>query len=160
MTRVREDRSLSAMTPSIVPPDRAARLLFDRYCDCIDQRHLDELSTIFTEDCDVRFGHEQVEGIDALLVFLRTGLGAFAQTKHVVTDIELERDARLSDRFLYQARVVAWHRFVKNRPHLTIHGQYRGVILETEAGWRLAQHLGSETRRENGIGPPTIQRSS
>jgi len=140
---------MSAATKSV---EREIEELFARYCECIDQRSLESLADVFTRDCRVRFGEEQVEGFDALLHFLHQGLARFAETKHVVSDVELEPEQ--PGRLRSVARIEAWHRFVKDRPDLTIFGRYRSVFVETEAGWRIAEHEGSESRREPGLDPP------
>lgn len=124
----------------------SVRALFDAYCACIDGRDLPALADVFAPGCQVSFGDVDIDGFPALLAFLEEGLARFDATRHVVSDIELEARAEGGPRSL--SRITAWHRFVKERPDLTIHGHYRDVFVQTDTGWRIAEHRGSENRRE------------
>ncbi|MBW2423756.1 MAG: phosphotransferase [Deltaproteobacteria bacterium] len=129
-------------------PRKEIEALFDRYCHSIDNRRLDGLSEVFTTDCRVSYGDQRVVGYDALVAHLRAGLVPFAETRHRVSEIELEIEP--GGVLHGRARVVAWHRFEKNRPDLTLHGRYRCLLARTERGWRIAELVGSEERRERG----------
>jgi len=141
---------------------RAAEKALSLYCQYVDTRTLEALSEIFMRDCRVQFGSDEIEGLDALLDYLRKGLAPFSATQHVVSDFEIEigvdeeadSDPARTDRHRINSRVVAWHQFASGRPSLTLFGRYQDLMLETPEGWRIAEHTGSEIRRESGIEAP------
>jgi len=135
---------------------RAVEKLLDSYCDHIDRRDLTALAEVFTPECRVRYGDAAIEGLSALLGYLRTGLVRFETTQHIVSNVEIEEESPRHIRSI--ARVRAFHRFVDARPDLTIFGQYRSLLQATQAGWRIAEHYGSELGRESPshpLGEPT-----
>ncbi|MCH2171552.1 nuclear transport factor 2 family protein [Myxococcota bacterium] len=136
-------------------PQQIVSELFDAYCDHIDQRNLEPLARVFTPDCQVSFGGVAIDGFPALLDFLRTGLARFDATRHVVSDSLVDEIS--PERFRCVSRIRAWHRFVGNRPDLTIVGHYRNVFVSTDEGWRIAEHRGSEQSRTTG--EPSLESS-
>jgi hypothetical protein len=140
----------------------AAEKALGLYCNYIDSRTLEALSEVFTVDCRVWFGSDQIEGLDSLLDYLRHGLARFSTTRHVVSDFEIKRggdekadlDPTRTDRQRVNSRVVAWHELANGRPSLTLFGRYEDLMVETPHGWRIAEHIGSEIRRERGIAAP------
>jgi hypothetical protein len=124
----------------------AVSRIFEAYCEAIDGRKLETLADVFTGDCCVRFGEVEIVGFSDLLDFLGSGLARFEATRHVVSDIVLEPAG--PDRIRSVSKIRAWHRFVKDRPDLTIIGRYRNLFVHTSDGWRIAEHRGSEDARE------------
>ena len=122
--------------------------LLEAYCRRIDARDFEGLEAVFAADCVVRYGDVDLVGLPALLDYLKAQLVGFAETRHDLGQVE----ERAADTTL--AKIVAWHRFHprkgRTRPDLTLHGRFESRFVETPAGLRIASHLGSEDRREEG----------
>ena len=121
--------------------------LFEAYARHIDALELEALAEVFTPDCRVSYGEVELEGLDALLGFLRKTMPRFAATSHHITNLQVRRPA--SDEARVESYIQAWHRYRAERPDLIMHGRYSSRAVRTPDGWRIAEHRGrlAETNR-------------
>ena len=121
--------------------------LFEAYARHIDALDLEALTEVFTRDCQVSYGEVDLDGLDALIAFLRESMPRFAATSHHITNLRVQSLA--SNEASVESYIQAWHRFRRARPDLVMHGRYSGRAVRTPDGWRIAEHRGrlAETDR-------------
>jgi len=109
-----------------------------RYCVLLDAMRLDELAALFTNDCKVAYGEDELlqsDGASALADSLQR-MWRWARTSHHLSNVLIEFDAPgLASAISY---VMAWH----ERPDgttATVYGQYRDHLVRTDGGWRIAE---------------------
>lgn len=110
--------------------------LLSRYCIAIDRMELEDLASLFTEDCSVEYGPEpllQSDGAAALARSLER-MWRWKRTSHhlsnVVITFEEENRADAS------SHVLAWH----ERPDgstATVFGQYQDKLVRLGGSWKI-----------------------
>ena len=108
-----------------------------RYCNALDSMHLDELASLFTEDCLVSYGPDEKlksHGSAALRKSLER-MWRWARTSHHLSNILVDFDD--ADHARARSYVLAWH----ERPDgttATVFGQYRDRLVREDGRWRIA----------------------
>jgi hypothetical protein len=119
---------------TLVDKDEIETLLYD-YGYYLDMNMVDELVSLFVEDCYIAYGPEfGAEGIDDYKQTLG-GVGTFfAATSHHVSNVVVTFED--DDTAHVRSVLLAWHRYNRERPDGWVMGQYHDVIVRTEQGWR------------------------
>jgi 3-phenylpropionate/cinnamic acid dioxygenase small subunit len=138
--------TLQEKEPGVVVNDTTRELL-DRqaisdllsdYCCTLDELNLEGFAALFTPDCDVRYGPVAVDSVDALLEFMAGTLPRFASHHHHVSNVVIVFE--MAKRATFESYIYAWHQYPpkKQRDDMILHGRYRGVVVHTPDGWRIA----------------------
>jgi len=108
-----------------------------RYCVALDRMDLDELASLFTENCRVSYGPDErlnSNGANGLKQSLER-MWRWARTSHHLTNVRIDFDgAEEADVTSY---VIAWH----ERPDgsdATVYGQYRDRFVRRDGRWLIA----------------------
>ncbi len=108
------------------------------YCNALDRMDLDELASLFTEDCHVAYGPDeklQSRGSAALKSSLER-MWRWARTSHHLSNVLVGFDD--ADNARAASYVLAWH----ERPDgttATVFGQYRDRLVRSGGRWLIAE---------------------
>lgn len=110
--------------------------LLSRYCVALDCMELDELASLFTEDCSVAYGPEpllQSEGSAALARSLER-MWRWQRTSHHLSNVVISFDGE--NRADASSHVLAWH----ERPDgstATVFGRYLDKLVRVGGSWKI-----------------------
>lgn len=110
--------------------------LLSRYCIALDRMELDELASLFTENCSVSYGPEPLlrsEGSAALSRSLER-MWRWQRTSHHLSNVVINFDG--DNRAAASSHVLAWH----ERPDgstATVFGQYLDDIVRADGRWKI-----------------------
>lgn len=113
--------------------DEIRRLIYE-YAFHLDMNHPDELAGLFVEDCVVVYGPTfGAEGREAYRKTLDGIADFFAATSHHVSNVTIDFDS--PDEAHARSVLLAWHRYVRDRPDSYVHGQYHDVFVRVDGRW-------------------------
>lgn len=127
------------------------------YCAILDSWRLDDLSSLFSEDCVYRYffvakGEEKVfrgrEGIRDLVYEASRGVAAMS---HHLSNITMTRHG---DRVHTSAKIYAWHQIRNRDEQFEIWGSYRDVLVRAGSGWQIVE------RQSSSVGSRRVQAPS
>jgi 3-phenylpropionate/cinnamic acid dioxygenase small subunit len=137
--------------------DRAAisELLYE-YAYCVDSNRVEQLLSLFTEDCDVAYGTKfGARGVSELRQLMSGIPDYFAATSHHISNITITfADADHAD---VRAAVYAWHRYTEPKPDAVWLGYYRDRVVRTSDGWRISSLEMQTTGSSNHHLPESFQ---
>lgn len=116
---------------------QAIRDLVTRYACAIDRRDFETVAACFTPDADTDYTYFKGP-IGEVLEKIRTGVGGFAMTMHVVGNhlAEIHGDEASSETY-----AVCYHRRrgVADGAQLVVAMRYLDTLVRTPAGWRISR---------------------
>ena len=133
---------------------QAIRDIEARYCEAIDEYDLDEVLSLFTEDCVTDYGPGRggaEVGTDAMRRRWETqpaGSGS-KSTHHQLGQIRIELAGDQADCVSY---CIADH-VRRNGERITFRFQYRDRLRRTAAGWRISRRKLLFTVVDGNLGP-------
>jgi ketosteroid isomerase-like protein len=111
--------------------------LVNEYCRALDQMDLQSVAAVFTPDCLVEYGPEDLfnsHGADGLVRDLGR-MWRYTRTSHHLSNVQITLEDE--DHARGVSYVMAWH----ERPDGTtgiLYGQYHDKFVRTAQGWRIA----------------------
>ena len=109
-----------------------------RYARATDWNEPAQHRTVFVDDCVFVPPYEEpVLGIDSVIEWMHRILPRFEHTHHLLGNISITFEG--DDTASAVSYVQAWHRWVKDRPDMTLWGEYHDRWRRADGEWRIAE---------------------
>ncbi|WP_051683692.1 TIGR03619 family F420-dependent LLM class oxidoreductase [Blastococcus sp. URHD0036] len=134
------ERVLARVAAPPPPPctdadNRAVAGLHHAYADALDRREFDRLDRVFTPDVVAEYpGGRRLDGLPALIAFMRESHADVSRTVHRVVDVELTVDGDTAT--CTAAKRNDLHRDGDDGPTV-VTGRYTDELVRTSEGWRI-----------------------
>lgn len=104
----------------------------------LDEKRIDDLITVFTEDATGQFPSGGFDGVAELAEYGRSTIPAFEQLQHVITNVLVDLNG---DRAEARANLVSFNVPSAEDPatHFDVGGLYRFEAVRQPEGWKLSR---------------------